>query len=511
MSSKELFNCLDNLFEAVVIIDAKGNIEYFNNNFVTLLKEPPRVVRKAKLISDLIPKNVLDVMDYVSRAEESKSTVLSEEARVVLAETDYTLVLKAQPIECEGKSCFLISLNDLSVEKKLYEKYKDQMEELKNTHSQIVQADKLRTIGELTAGVSHEINNPLTVASGNAEIIEFCLENENLEEERDGLVDAVANIKDSHVRIQKIIHSMKDFLHKSEDAKEYCNLQDLIEKSVSLVKRGFDDAKAEIKVDIQRADLVGLVNRLKIEQVMVNLFKNALDAMLEAKIDKPSLSVTLSHKDEDSYMILDIIDNGPGIPDEIRDEVFNTFFTTKDAGKGTGLGLSIASRIIQSHTGKLEIVATDSGCHFRISLPIIEVSSFADNDSLLDNSASVKGKKILVVDNEVAILNLCKKFFENTDYLFIGSTSGPDALRVLKKFDVDLVITDYKMPEMDGSEFAKLAREMGKTMPFLYMTTKEKVARFQEDKEKLGITGLILKPFSRDEFFNTIEQTLEVK
>ncbi len=506
--SEEQFKLFDNTFEPVIIFNKKKEILYFNHNFVTFSKSPPRVLKKAASVTDVLSSEKIQIKKLIDSCIKENQAVISEEGQIQFtqnAEAIYTVVIKVFPIEDNN---YVLCLNDLSVEKNLFDKYRDQIEELKSTHSQIVQADKLATLGELTAGISHEINNPLTIASGNSEIIQMILENENPFNQKETLIQAINDVKDSLERIHIIVNNMRSFLHKSEDKKEYCKLADIIKTAKELVGPSFNEGKVMLDIKLQDEDLVGLVNKVKIEQVLINLCKNALDALLSAQTKNPVVTIELIKMPKENYLNIVVTDNGPGIPKEIHEDIFSPFFTTKEVGEGTGLGLSICSKIIESHQGAIKLESEKGkGAKFTIKLPVIEMSSYSQNEILM-NQKNRDGKRILVVDNEVQILNILNKFIEDEGHVFVGSTNGQEALRFLESIRIDLIITDHSMPKMNGSEFSKKVRESGIKCPIYYLTSKKNIEHFNQDKDKYNVSGLILKPFTREEILETIKLAL---
>lgn len=121
--------------------------------------------------------------------------------------------------------------------------------------------------------------------------------------------------------------------------------------------------------------------------------KNSVDAIKEENQSDGKIEIKVSKSDSEQQTIIDIIDNGPGLSEEIKKNLFKPFMTTKDAGRGTGLGLSICAQIVETHQGKLEHIESNTGCHFRLKLPLIEIYSYTRNDKFL--SGEVKQKEYL--------------------------------------------------------------------------------------------------------------------
>lgn len=499
------------LFDPVVVVNLKQELVYFNNQASIFFKLPPRLLKQKRHLVQFCDSADLDIEQWLSKALLSFDVLISPEIKVHLPHdpnTEYFIIMKLIPVQTEGGASFAIVFHDKTVETNLHLKYREQLEELKKTHHQILQADKLTTLGELTANISHEINNPLTIAAGHSEIIKDYLTHSNVQSKITQLQNANQTVLDSLERVNQIILNMKDFLHQSEDQKEYCDLSKLIDTAIEWILPTAKKANISILRDFKEHS-VALVNRIKVEQVIINLIKNSIDAISEASITDGEIKITLSKSETDQQTCIDIIDNGPGMPDSIKKNLFKPFQSTKDAGHGTGLGLSICAKIVESHKGRIELVNSDKGCHFRIKLPLIEVYSYTRNDRSL--SGSKKQKRILVLDNEVQILNVLNVFIADENFVFIGSSDPTDALSFLKKANIDLILTDFHMPEMNGSEFSYKARENGYMGPILYMTSSKGIDQYNKDKKDLDINGLIVKPFTREDVMKTIHSALKAK
>ncbi|MFW5871731.1 MAG: hybrid sensor histidine kinase/response regulator [bacterium] len=514
--SSEHLQLFDNLFEPILILRPDGEIIYFNHYLVTFAKLPPRILREASHWNDVLSCQNYNLQDLLNQAKSDNKIALTPETSIKWASKDKSnkigaqaiAVMKAIPITVNNEMMIVLCFNDLSVEKTLYDKYRQQYEELKETHSQIIQADKLSTLGELTASISHEISNPLTIASGNVEVIELTLQQQK-EEVSTIVSSALNNVKESLTRLEDIIKNMKDFLYQAEDKKEYYHLEEVVDHSIELVKPFFEEANIKLVKEVEGNNHITMINKVRIEQVIVNLLKNALDALVENKVANGNVVIKLAKDSLKRHDIITVSDNGPGINQDLHDKIFSPFFTTKEMGNGTGLGLSISSKIVEAHQGKLQLSKAQKGeTTFTLTLPSLELSSYSVNESL-SQSRGKNGKKILVVDNEVQILNVLNTFFQDEDLIFIGSNSGEEALRFLDEIDIDVIITDYQMPEMNGSQLAQAIREKNKDVPILYMTSSKNLEYFQKDKDVYQISGLIVKPFTKEEVINTIKMTLK--
>lgn len=505
MSNLETF---DHLLDAVIVLNSRKEVQYFNNQSSIFFKLPPRVLKTKSNIIQICDSSEIELEEWMNKGLMSFDVMTSPEIKIYLPhepDVEYFVIIKLIPLPADnGNTFFAAVFHDRTVEKTLHLKYREQLEELKKTHNQFLQADKLNTLGELTANISHEINNPLTIAAGNAEIIQELLKMKSpdpaqLRELNDTVIESLE-------RVNQIIRNMKDFLHQSQDEKEYCDLEGLLDAAIEWINPAALKSHVQISRNVMAEKTAVLANKIKLEQVIINLVKNSIDAISEAGMQDGKIEVSVSKTIGDNQIYIDVKDNGPGIPADIKANLFKPFTSTKEAGSGTGLGLSICAKIVEGHQGRLEHIESKTGCHFRIRLPMIEVYSYTRNDKSL--AGSRKEKRILVLDNEVQILNVLNSFISSEDLVFIGSSQPEDALEFLKKAHVDLIITDFSMPSMNGGEFSRMARDSGYSGNILYMTSAKFIEQYNKDKDQLNIDGIIIKPFNRQEVMKTIHLAL---
>jgi signal transduction histidine kinase len=283
------FELFDDLFEPILVADQYGTIVYYNASFLTLFRTTPRVMKKQSDFKDYFSSIIPDFTSFYDGLIK-EDQMLSTELNFIIESQICTIIIKGVKKETGD---FVLLFKDVTVEKLLNDKYRAQLEELKNTHSQIIQSDKLKVIGEMTANISHEINNPLTVAIGNSELIGFALESDDLNTQRESITKFQTNIDHSLDRINKIITNMKEFLHKNEDKKEYCDAREIVEKAISFTNPSIKGTSIDVKIMLNGLAPILLINRVKIEQVLVNLIQNAIDSLKDSQTIDP-LSRSLS-------------------------------------------------------------------------------------------------------------------------------------------------------------------------------------------------------------------------
>ena len=237
-------------------------------------------------------------------------------------------------------------------------------QELRDKQEQLVQAGKLATLGELTTGVAHELNNPLNnigLYIGN--VIDRAkrgeLKGEMLVSD---LEKAMAQVR----KATEIISHLRTFGRAAPMALEPADVHEVIRRSLSLVQEQLKQRGIEIVFDLSDDDAVVLSNPIQLEQVFINLLTNARDALEGAKLRE----IRISSRCDEERVYITFADTGPGIPPDVESRVFDPFFTTKEVGSGTGLGLSITYSIVKEHGGEISVASKPGeGATFRIELP----------------------------------------------------------------------------------------------------------------------------------------------
>lgn len=245
-------------------------------------------------------------------------------------------------------------------------KLREEMEQHRHTQNELIQAAKLAIIGQMSAGINHELNQPLTAIRNYADNARAFLERGQLEPVTTNLQE----ISGLTERMSRIISPLKEFARKSSGSAELVSLQAVRDGAMSLMYGRFEKAGVEIHWPNRLADCYVLGDMLRLEQVMVNLLANALQAMEQGS--GQCIEVTVEPRGE--RMLISVHDQGPGIREEELERVFEPFYTTKKTGQGLGLGLSISHRIITTMGGALRVANhPQGGAVFTIELPRAEV------------------------------------------------------------------------------------------------------------------------------------------
>ncbi len=241
---------------------------------------------------------------------------------------------------------------------------------------------KLASLGEMAAGIAHEINNPLTIIIGASMAIKHVLKKQEIENEQ---VDKyIKNINKTTNRIASIIKSLRNISRDgSSDPYEKVNMIALLDEAHILVSERLNLGSINFDITNEASETSISGRGTEISQVLINLFNNAVDA-LEEHNDVTDRKISVLVKSSQSHLKLFVSDSGPGIPDSIKQDIFNPFFTTKEIGKGTGIGLSLSKKIVENHSGELLLDEDNELSTFLIKIPLYseteESKDQEDND-----------------------------------------------------------------------------------------------------------------------------------
>ena len=311
----------------------------------------------------------------------------------------------------------------------------------------LLQSEKIATMGSLLAGVAHELNNPLSVVLGQTHLLR-----ESAREP--GIAAAIEKITTGADRCVRIVRKFLALARQQPPERSQVGLNGLVEDSVELL--AYELRNDNIQVMLRLADDLPILwaDSHQLQQVLINIVTNAHHAVRQRPADRRMISITTRADSAHQRVHVDIADTGPGIPAEIRGRIFEPFYTTKPVGQGTGLGLSLCRGIIEAHGGTIAVESEPGrGTTFAISLPVTARPSRVDTPSAFETPAPVGTKTILVVDDERDLAEILVEALGREGHRVEMAGNGSDALRRLEQHGYDLVVSDTKMPVMDGVQF----------------------------------------------------------
>ena len=300
----------------------------------------------------------------------------------------------------------------------------------------------MSALGELLAGVAHELNNPLSVVVGHS----LMLKEEITDPDLTVRIEKISNAAE---RCAKIVKTFLAMARQQPSRIEQVDVYSVIETAADVVDYGSKSGDISIK-QVLPADLPPIAaDADQITQVIINLIINAEQAMTNSGRGD-FIELSAEAKQNQGMVELTIRDNGPGIPRAIRDRIFEPFFTTKEVGEGTGIGLAFCHRIILSHGGQIRLDQTDkSGTCFRIKLPAADARQSEVDDPVEPISTSAN-LKALVVDDEVEVGELNAEILRKEGFEVDFVSSGEEAVKRLHTGKYDIFLSDLNMPGVDG-------------------------------------------------------------
>ncbi|MBI4859124.1 MAG: response regulator [Candidatus Riflebacteria bacterium] len=381
---------------------------------------------------------------------------------------------------------------------------------------------KLASLGDLAAGIAHEINNPLAIIVEEAGWVEDLLddsvlkESENLEEFR----RALTQIKTQGMRCKEITHNLLSFARRTATRAEAVQLNDLVREAVAMSERKVRGGQVKIEAHLAGNLPISHVSPSEMQQVLLNLINNAIDAL-----QGPGGQIDVSTKLDQGNLVIEVADDGQGIAKEHLPRIFDPFFTTKPVGKGTGLGLSICYGIVRKLGGSISVTSrVGVGTTFRITIPpegpATQVGKALSpepdrpppaEEPCSGSLAAAVPTTVLVVDDEVLFVDAIARRLSRRHFAVLTAHSGEEALQRLQAhLNVDVVLLDVKMPGMDGIETLVELKKLAPLVEVILISGHTTVEWVIEGM-KLGANDYLMKPCDMQQLLDLIEKAKERK
>jgi PAS domain S-box-containing protein len=364
---------------------------------------------------------------------------------------------------------------------------RDITDELK-LRDQLVHSERLSAIGELVAGVAHEINNPLQTIVG---CVELMIEEERPtgQQHRD-----LELVRQEASRAGQIVRNLLAFVRRSSPDRSAADLNQIARAIARLREHQLALRNVSLRLELQPGVLAVLVNREEIQQVVLNLVLNA-----EHAIGENPGTITIRTARTEHAHTLQVIDDGPGIRAELRGRVFEPFFTTKEVGEGTGLGLSLALGIATSHGGALELCPSgERGACFQLTLPAhaVVLSPGHPDAPAAPQGAPSGRRRALVVEDEEPIRTLLARLLRRRDYEVTEASSCAEAKACSEGRTFDLVLCDVRLGDGNGGDCLRHLRAThpGLARRFVFVTGD--IAALEDAAREFGEIPVLTKPFN---------------
>jgi PAS domain S-box-containing protein len=436
LKSESLFRKLVEAAPEAVAVSKNSRIAYVNPRFLRLLGYD-----RFEELADRVPSEFIHPDDRAALPDRKRLVYGADrptpthEYRVRRRDGRYIVVeCSSIRIEFEGSPAMLTFARDIT--------------ERKETQAQLIQTDRMATIGTLAAGVAHELNNPLTYVLLNLSTLDRELEQiVDDPDKRDRVRSRLATLQEGAERMASIVRDLRSFCRPNTPSPMPVDMRQVLESSINMAMNELKDRARLVRDYGPVPPVVGDAARLG--QVFLNLLLNAAQSLTDGSRKDHEVRVVLRADGPDRVRV-EISDTGHGIAPEIIDRIFEPFFTTKPVGIGTGLGLSICQSIVASMNGQLTVESeTGRGTTFRVLLPL-PVATPALHDDATTAEPSGTAARVLVVDDESAIAVALKKLLE-LDHEVTAVTTGDQALRLLLDgSNFDVILCDVLMPGTSG-------------------------------------------------------------
>ncbi len=388
----------------------------------------------------------------------------------------------------------------------LFSDLKQTLQELRQAQDQVVQAEKLRAMGELASGVAHDFNNVLAVVLGNTQLLLHQLDRLGPEEIREGLKVIERSSKDGAETIRRI----QEFTGVRRD-REFISLSlnDIVTEVANITQPRWRDQTQKKGIQIELTIHLGVIplimgNPSEMREVLTNIIFNAVDAM--PKGGRLSISTQLQ---AEGWVEVRIADTGIGMTEDVKKRVFDPFFTTKGV-TNSGLGMSVSYGIVKRHGGEVLIEsAPGKGATFILHLP----TGYEEEEPVAKEvavSKESKGARILVIDDEESVRDILSRMLKTKGHKVVVAPNGEEGVERFKAEAFDLVFTDLGMPKLSGWDVGKTIKEINPKTPVAMITG----WGVELDREKLnesGIDLIISKPFNFEQVVDLVSEAMELK
>jgi PAS domain S-box-containing protein len=492
LRSEERYRAVvENALDGVMVLGETGEFIYANDRLAQLLGEPKE---------DLVGKDFFPYLDGDGIRLLSGRMNLGRRREDEIAPRDLINVFRRDGgvHNVEVNSAVIHdsqgNLNVIAFLKDVTEKRK--------WEQQVLQAEKLRALGEMASGVAHDFNNALAIILGNTQLLLFNAG----EEQRDGLKTIEKVARDSARTVIRLL----DFAgRKRREVFYQVDLKQIIQESVEITRAKWKDAVQEKGIHIEVVSELEEVppvagNASEFREVMTNLIFNSVEAMPRGG----KILIRLFRRSE--VVAVEVSDTGIGMNEQVKKKIFEPFFTTKPF-VNTGLGLSMVYGIVHRFGGKISVESQEGrGTAFTISLPIGKDGSEEVTAPALMEKAGRNGLRVLVIDDEDLVRDTLEQLFLQARHEVAVAKNGEEGVRLFQARPFDIVLTDLGMPGMSGWEVCKRIKTLHPGTPVGMLTGWGMVVD-PAQREESGVNFVIAKPFDFNTVLNAVASALETR
>lgn len=488
-------NLFDQASEGIVLVDGEDlRIIEANQTAARILGLDPQKNERVLLSSFFANSGVVDPPPQ-GRGREWFDC-LAKAHRLNLVRKDGSAV----PVEIGG--------SEVKLEQRVsYQIFIRELTERARLEQQLRQAEKLSALGQMISGVAHELNNPLAVIKGYLELV---LARHQLGAQTRADLEKVAHESN---RAAKLVSNFLTFAREQPVRRTNINLNEIIQRVVDLRQFELRNHGIATELRLDPALPITLADPDQLQQVFMNLISNSMQAIAAAS-KSGRIRITTSRVAD--LIVVKVEDDGPGVPAKSVAHMFEPFYTTKEVGTGTGLGLSIAHSILSEHQGRIFYERAElGGACFALELPIVlssspEIGHETATQTFSEVNSQEGGARILILDDEPAIAELLGEMLSLLGHTAVLANAPARALEILADQNFDLILSDFRMPEMNGQQFYEVvvSRMPAMASRFVFLTgdtVSEETQGFLRNSGALHIP----KPFQLTTVENAVNRILE--
>ena len=397
------------------------------------------------------------------------------------------------PMQYQSRPHMLTIARDITEKKRA-------AEELVRQRELLHQREKLAALGSLLAGVAHELNNPLSVVVARAAILE--------ERDDPATREAASKIRAAAERCARIVRTFLAMARQQQPQRIPVAIREVVLSALDITGYALKTSSIEVALDLADHVLPVLGDADQLHQVFMNLIINAQQALQDQPPPR-KLNLTSRFDPSANAIRIAVADNGPGIPEAVRTRIFEPYFTTKTLGAGTGVGLAVCLGIVEAHGGTLTVEShAGSGTVFTIVLPADSLDRGSTVESKPANAAAGQ-RSALVVDDEVGVRETLTEILMSAGHRVVAAASGREALERMGEESFDVILTDIRMPDMDGRA---LYREIERRWPeraaqVVFVSGDTLTSTLREFAEQSG-RPVIEKPFLPSEVRRVVGEAI---
>ncbi len=489
---------VENIGDIVYVLDRNGKIKYVNKALERLLGISLDDLRKKKLKEIVTPQTYGELQDIIKKRENVMDGKAFEISILCQDGLERTYEVRERVLMADNKIAEIHGIGrDITDRKKMEE--------------QVIQSQRMEAVGALAGGIAHNFNNILVGIMGYSE---YLVSKKELD---DPDYKALNTIHEGTIRASELTYQLLHIARGGEYKRTELNLNDVVESVHTLISGSFFSS---IEINTYLAgDLMVMEGDIgQLEQCLLNLCINSRDAMpkggkliIETKNQKLDQDFVETHfgAQEGDHVVLSVTDTGIGMTEEVKEHIFEPFFSTKDQKRSTGMGLSSVYGIVKNHGGMITVYSeVGEGSTFKLYFPAAGEHG-DETPSIRKNKKPKVNATILIIDDEPIVTETWKDFLSAEGYLVITAKDGKEGLEIFrkKKNEIDLVILDYIMPEMGGEEIVTHLKGINPDVKILLSSGYSENAKTKEIPAE-NADGFIQKPTRLSELNRKIIEIL---